>query len=107
MGSWASRIIPLISMCLGLFLVGLGLYPSTTPHVLAIGILGASSSALTMRYPKLFKPVAMAASILYVVVFLFLASVPGDILITALAYTLSALSAVAFVGFIGFGGETG
>jgi len=100
-------MIPLISLCLGLFLVGLGLYPSTTPHVLAIGILGASSSALITRYPKLFKPVVAAASILYIVVFLFLASVPGDILITVLAYALSALSAVTFIGAISLGGETG
>ena len=59
------------------------------------------------RYPKLFKPVVAAASILYLVVFLFLASIPGNVLVTVLAYVLSALSVIALVGLIGLGGETG
>jgi len=55
----------------------------------------------------LFKPVVAAASILYIVVFLFLASLPGNLLVTVLAYVLSALSVIALVGLIGLGGETG
>lgn len=74
-----------IPLCLSLIMIVLGIYPSITPHILILGVVGFSSSVLSMKLDKFFKPLTLAASILYLVVFLWISTIPGDIIIAALS----------------------
>lgn len=104
MAESVAKRLPLIPLSLGVVLALLGVQSTLTPHVVAVGVFGSISSALTIRYARWFKPLAMSACILYLMVFLWIAMAPGSLFTTWLGYAGSALSVFSLIGLATVGG---
>lgn len=91
-----------IPLCLGLIMVILGVYPSITPHIFILGVVGFSSSILHMKFDKFFKPLILATSTLYLVIFLWISTIPGNIVVTVLSYAALALTVLSIIALLLF-----
>lgn len=89
--------ILMIPLCLGIIIVILGVYPSITPHIFILGVVGSLSSILSMKFEKFFKPLTLATSALYLVVFLWISMIPGNIIIPVLSYIAVVLIALSIL----------
>jgi len=83
-------------------MVILGAYPSIIPHVLILGIVGVSSSILHMKFDKFFKPLILATSTLYSVIFLWISTIPGNIVVTVLSYIALVLTVLSIIALLLF-----
>jgi len=93
----------MIVSCLSLIMLALGIYPSITPHVLILGAVGLLSSILstfTGRFNRLFKRLTLAVSVFYLVVFFWISTIPGDILMTILSCIASIFTALSIIGLL-------
>ncbi|MBS7610594.1 hypothetical protein KEJ27_00030 [Candidatus Bathyarchaeota archaeon] len=89
-----------IPLCLSLIVTVLGIYPSITPHILILGMVGFSSSVLSMKFDKFFKPLTLATSILYLVVFLWISTIPGNIMTAFLSYVALLFTVLSIISLL-------
>jgi archaellum biogenesis protein FlaJ (TadC family) len=81
-------------------MVALGIYPSITPHVFILGVVGSLSSILSTKFNKFFKHLTLATSICYLVVFLWILTIPGNILMTILSCIALMFTALFIIGLL-------
>jgi archaellum biogenesis protein FlaJ (TadC family) len=81
-------------------MVALGIYPSITPHVFILGVVGSLSSILSTKFNKFFKHLTLATSICYLVVFLWILTIPGNVLMTILSCIALMFTALFIIGLL-------